>query len=184
MNSFASTDKAFDGRATPKVSPPAVALLGTGQVSKMIPVLGSVYLTGVLLCAEVKGRARLSRQALVYGGVIQVLNLHGTMAASATIAEVNDFIVSSCYLAVSTRSRRNLGRDDSRRACRRTDVEEARSLRRRRARYRSLPLAILYLPALACATITTANRPVWMAGYATVSLPRNVWQDYKTMRAW
>lgn len=49
MNSFASTVKALDGRATPKVRPPAEVLLGTGHVSKMMPVPGSVYLTGVPL---------------------------------------------------------------------------------------------------------------------------------------
>jgi hypothetical protein len=43
------------------VRPPAVALLGTGHVSKTIPVPGSVNLTGVLLCAEVEGRTVVSR---------------------------------------------------------------------------------------------------------------------------
>jgi hypothetical protein len=61
MNSFESTVSALDGRATPKVMPPPDEALGTGHVSKTIPVPGSVYLTGVLLCAKVAGKTMLPR---------------------------------------------------------------------------------------------------------------------------
>ena len=60
MNSFASTVRPLEGRATPKVMPPPEEAAGTGHVSKMMPVSGSVYLTGSPLCAEAEGRTAIS----------------------------------------------------------------------------------------------------------------------------
>jgi hypothetical protein len=53
MNSVASTVKALDGRATPKVRPAPV-----DQESKVMPVPASVSFVGVLLCADVKGKTK------------------------------------------------------------------------------------------------------------------------------
>lgn len=51
MNSDASVVRASDGRAMPKVNPPLLKVSETVQVSKVIPVSGSVYATGVPLWA-------------------------------------------------------------------------------------------------------------------------------------
>lgn len=59
MNSVASTVRAFSGNATPNVKPPKVdippapsALSGTFQVSKVMPVVLSVYRVGALAWPE------------------------------------------------------------------------------------------------------------------------------------
>lgn len=48
INSVASVVRASSGRATPNVSPAAEEVSSTVQVSKMMPVSGSVYFSGVV----------------------------------------------------------------------------------------------------------------------------------------
>lgn len=71
MNSVASVVKAVLGRATPKVRPPAVWLVGTVHVSNVMPVAGSVYTTGVLDWAQ--HGATVSQ--LANSPVVQVSNI-------------------------------------------------------------------------------------------------------------
>lgn len=103
MNSSALTVRALDGRATPKVMPPAEIALGTGHVSKMIPVSGSVYLTGVPLCAEVEGRT-VFHVSLQRSMILRLLILHGTTAANEAATKGRDLMMAlvGCRLRSST----------------------------------------------------------------------------------
>lgn len=52
INSVASVVRASSGRATPNVSPATEEVFSTVHVSKMMPVSGSVYFSGLVVWAR------------------------------------------------------------------------------------------------------------------------------------
>lgn len=80
MNSLASVSRASGGRATPKVSPPLVcgAPLARPHVLKMMPVSGSVMVTGTLFWARTDGTTTTPGRSAYDGRAVSGSGTHTT----------------------------------------------------------------------------------------------------------